>query len=385
MWANIAPFNSPCHDRKANQVTSPQVLITPFAATPQVDSESQFLARVSHEWRRAERSGRPSLLFLFSGFGTGAEEQARFIAALARTLRDTDVLGWFKSRETLGAICVELGTCDVAEARQAILKKIDECILHSYAFRGQPIQVAVHVLPPFSEHAVLERKDADAAENLWRAVFRRKKVVSIQSVLDTLGAFVLLLMLSPLLLVIAVCIRMTSKGPAIFCQTRVGARCQPFSIYKFRTMTQANDNGQHQNYVKQFIRGTAEQQLDDCGKPLYKLAKDSRVTPLGKILRRTSLDELPQLWNVLRGDMSLVGPRPILTYEVEHYSLWHRRRVFEAKPGLTGLWQVHGRSRCNFDEMIRLDLGHTKPQTLGLYLKVLLRTPGAVIRGSGAC
>jgi lipopolysaccharide/colanic/teichoic acid biosynthesis glycosyltransferase len=117
---------------------------------------------------------------------------------------------------------------------------------------------------------------------------------------------------------------------------------------------------------------------------IYKIVNDPRVTPIGRVLRRSSLDELPQFFNVLKGDMSLVGPRPPLPYEFERYSAWHRRRVLEVKPGLTGLWQVYGRSRTNFDEMVRLDLQYARQWSLWLDLKILLKTPVVVIFGTGA-
>src|SRR5438046_5256957 len=118
---------------------------------------------------------------------------------------------------------------------------------------------------------------------------------------------------------------------------------------------------------------------------VFKLTNDPRITPVGRILRKTSLDELPQLWNVLTGEMSLVGPRPPLPYELQHYAPWHRRRVLEAKPGITGLWQVTGRSRTTFAEMVRLDLRYARRRSLWTDLRILLRTPGAVVGGKGAC
>jgi lipopolysaccharide/colanic/teichoic acid biosynthesis glycosyltransferase len=118
---------------------------------------------------------------------------------------------------------------------------------------------------------------------------------------------------------------------------------------------------------------------------VFKLTNDPRITPIGGLLRRTSLDELPQFWNVLRGDMSLVGPRPPLDYEVQKYAPWHRRRVLEAKPGITGLWQVTGRSSTTFDEMVRLDLRYARKASIWTDIKILLATPRAVIMGRGAC
>src|SRR5262249_9841949 len=143
------------------------------------------------------------------------------------------------------------------------------------------------------------------------------------------------------------------------------------------------DEGLHHQFVSWFI--TASAHGADLGtNGLFKLSNDPRITPLGRFLRKTSLDELPQLWNVLIGEMSLVGPRPPLPYELEQYQPWHRRRILEAKPGVTGLWQVTGRSRTTVDEMVRLDLKYARKRSLWVDLKILLRTPAAVLGGKGA-
>jgi lipopolysaccharide/colanic/teichoic acid biosynthesis glycosyltransferase len=245
--------------------------------------------------------------------------------------------------------------------------------------------VTVHPLPPYTGAGALHGPDAEFAETLCKNMPRDSWVVdAIKRALDVAGSALLLFLLLPILLAIGAAIRLTSRGPAIFRQVRTGYGGRTFHLYKFRTMKVNTNDRLHLDYVKQFIHGNAEKHLDERGQPIYKLTRDPRVTPLGRFLRRTSLDELPQLWNVLRGDMTLVGPRPPLPYEVGCYDLWHRRRVFELKPGLTGLWQVRGRSRCSFDEMIRLDLQHGKPNSLGLYLRVLLETPRAVLGGGGA-
>jgi len=146
-----------------------------------------------------------------------------------------------------------------------------------------------------------------------------------------------------------------------------------------------NDAGIHREYVKRFIAGeAAPARVSHTQNVVYKIQDDPRVTGVGKFLRKTSLDELPQFINVLKGDMSLVGPRPAIPYELEGYQVWHRRRVLESKPGITGLWQVSGRSRLKFDDMVRLDLRYAKTWSLWLDIKILLRTPRAVLFGAGA-
>ena len=182
---------------------------------------------------------------------------------------------------------------------------------------------------------------------------------------------------------------MSSKGPVFFRQRRVGQYGKPFTFLKFRSMYVDNDPGVHQEYVTQLIAGHAERNPTNGngngdGPGIYKLTNDSRVTRVGAFLRRTSLDELPQVLNVLRGEMSLVGPRPALPYEVAAYQTWHRRRVLEVKPGITGLWQVSGRCRVKFDEAVRLDIRYAKNWSPWLDIKILLRTPRAVWSGEGA-
>ena len=140
----------------------------------------------------------------------------------------------------------------------------------------------------------------------------------------------------------------------------------------------------HKEYVRNFIAGRAESNAQDGRRPIYKITNDPRVTWIGRFMRRTSLDELPQFWNVLIGEMSLVGPRPPILYELEAYDVWHRRRLLEAKPGITGLWQVHGRSKTTFDDMVRLDLRYCKTWSPLTDLKILLQTPRAVFSGDGA-
>jgi lipopolysaccharide/colanic/teichoic acid biosynthesis glycosyltransferase len=188
-----------------------------------------------------------------------------------------------------------------------------------------------------------------------------------------------------LLAIIALTIKLTSKGPAIFRQERLGQFGARFSCLKFRTMYVNSDSKIHQEYVRRFINGQADGGSKESGKAtVYKIKNDSRVTAIGKLLRKTSLDELPQFWNVLIGEMSLVGPRPCLSYEFESYDIWHRRRVLEVKPGVTGLWQVSGRSRTCFDDMVRLDLRYSQSWSIWLDVKILLGTPRAVLSGDGA-
>ena len=215
---------------------------------------------------------------------------------------------------------------------------------------------------------------------------KKKKVpLMVKRAMDVVGSTAALLVFSPLFLVLALIIRLTSKGPVFFRQERIGQYGVPFVFLKFRSMHIANDAEIHREFVQNFIAGKSESSATGSNpKVVYKITNDPRVTWIGKLMRRTSLDELPQFWNVLRGEMSLVGPRPPVQYEFDVYDIWHRRRSLEAKPGITGLWQVHGRSRTTFDEMVRLDLQYSRTWTPMLDIKILLDTPRAVLMGDGA-
>ena len=213
-----------------------------------------------------------------------------------------------------------------------------------------------------------------------------RSLLRIKQIMDTIGSALMLAFFSPLLLVIAMAVKASSKGPVFFRQQRVGRYGKNFTFLKFRSMRVDNDQRIHRDYVTTLIAGgTQPSSSNQSTNGIYKLTNDGRVTRIGKVLRRTSLDELPQLVNVLKGDMSLVGPRPAIPYELAAYQTWHRRRVLEVKPGITGLWQVTGRSRVKFDDMVRLDLRYATSWSPWLDLKILMRTPGAVISGSGAC
>jgi lipopolysaccharide/colanic/teichoic acid biosynthesis glycosyltransferase len=206
----------------------------------------------------------------------------------------------------------------------------------------------------------------------------------MKRLMDVVGSILAIIAFSPALAAIALAIKLTSKGPVLFKQRRVGQHGKSFVFLKFRSMVVNNDASAHKEYVTKLIGGRAERKPAEGTQGLYKMTNDPRVTKIGAFLRRTSLDELPQFFNVLTGEMSLVGPRPAIAYEVEAYETWHRNRVLEAKPGITGLWQVHGRSRVQFDDMVRLDLRYAKSWSPWMDVKILLRTPGAMF-GEGAC
>jgi lipopolysaccharide/colanic/teichoic acid biosynthesis glycosyltransferase len=197
---------------------------------------------------------------------------------------------------------------------------------------------------------------------------------------DLAVAGVLTALTAPLMALIALAIRLDSPGPAIYRQERVGENGRPFTILKFRSMRASADPSVHQAYVTRLIQENLSVAEVDGG--TLKLENDSRITRVGRWIRATSLDELPQFWNVLRGEMSLVGPRPPIPYEVAVYQPWHLGRL-AAPPGLTGLWQITARNQVSFDEMVRMDLDYIERQSLGLDISILLRTPLQALVGRG--
>jgi exopolysaccharide biosynthesis polyprenyl glycosylphosphotransferase len=202
--------------------------------------------------------------------------------------------------------------------------------------------------------------------------------------MDLLLAMLLLVPLSPLMLLIALLIKLDSRGPALYLQERVGKHGRPFRMYKYRSMRVGADEGVHRAYATLLIRENLRpEELGQHGQRSLKMQNDPRITRVGAFLRRTSLDELPQLLNVVRGEMALVGPRPPMPYEVAVYQDWHRRRL-EVTPGITGLWQVSGRNRVSFEQMVRMDLHYIEHQSLLLDLHILFQTPLAMLTGSGA-
>jgi lipopolysaccharide/colanic/teichoic acid biosynthesis glycosyltransferase len=230
---------------------------------------------------------------------------------------------------------------------------------------------------------------ATTKENQWLYALNKRT-------LDILLSAILLMVFAPVMAAIAVLIRLDSPGPVIFVQDRVGARRRTrdgqvvwephtFRFYKFRSMYHNSDQSLHRNFFEAFVKKDKARMnsLKGDNSNVLKLVKDPRITRIGGFLRKTSLDELPQLWNVLVGDMSLVGPRPSIPYEVEMYEPWHHRRL-HTKPGITGLWQVTARSSAEFDDTVKMDIWYVEHQSLWLDLKILISTPLVVFFGKGA-
>jgi lipopolysaccharide/colanic/teichoic acid biosynthesis glycosyltransferase len=351
-----------------------------------------FRRMIALERKRSERSRKPFMLLLLDmGDALPSEKTGRILgkilSALSLTTRDTDVTGWYSNNCVVGVMFTEITTEDGSAIPGTIIARVTETLRRNLALEQfNRVSLSFHVFPEDWNHDgdqgprnptlypdLSEREDAKKASHVMKRM------------MDMLGSALALLIFSPVFLLIACAIKATSKGPVFFRQRRIGEHGNPFVFLKFRSMYVNNDAAVHKEYVQRLIAGKADKQPSNGnGHGVYKLTKDSRITRVGGFLRKTSLDELPQFLNVLKGEMSLVGPRPPVPYEVEAYDIWHRRRLLEAKPGITGLWQVSGRSRVTFDDMVRLDLHYARTWSPWMDIKILWRTPGAVVLGEGA-
>jgi exopolysaccharide biosynthesis polyprenyl glycosylphosphotransferase len=349
---------------------------------------------IAVERKRTERSTKPFLLMLLETGDYQAGEKngkvlASVISALLASTRETDVIGWYKNQVSVGVMFSQLVIFDQKSILTTMLARVGGILRENLTFEQfNQVSISFHFFPDKWDHDQPERP---SNPTLYPDLRKPGKVTAMypvaKRVMDVAGSALMLLLLSPALLIIALAIKASSKGPIFFRQQRVGQFGKPFTFLKFRSMYVDNDATVHREYVTQLIAGQAQRHASNGngdGIGVYKLTNDVRITRVGAFLRRTSLDELPQFLNVLTGEMSLVGPRPAIPYEVAAYQTWHRRRVLEVKPGITGLWQVNGRGRVKFDEMVRLDLRYAKNWSPWLDLKILLRTPRAVLIGEGA-
>ena len=348
--------------------------------------EHHFLRMLCLERKRTERSGNAFMLMLLSGprvFQSAEGERAirQIVNAVSLATRETDSIGWYEYGSTVAVLFPEIGQ---PENTSLIIGKVTSALQNALRLEQfDALNIVFRIFPNQEVEPDDEDIDLifypDASE---RHDSRRGERI-LKRGIDIIGGLVILTALWPVLLVIALLIRTTSKGPILFRQRRVGLHGSSFTFLKFRSMYTNNDPRIHQEYVSKLIQGKADQaKTGQTG--VFKLTNDPRITPLGRFLRKSSLDELPQLLNVLSGEMSLVGPRPPVPYEFEQYNIWHRRRVVEVKPGITGLWQVMGRSKTTFDDMVRLDLKYAKLWSIWLDLKIILQTPMAVFTGEGA-
>lgn len=357
----------------------------------EVLSENAFKRLIAVERKRSERSKEPFLLMLVEvGQQPDSRDSQRVLDRMMQVLlgssRETDLVGWYRERATLGVMFTGLMVTDKSLILTTILTRVSAMLRDELTFdQFNQVSLSFHFFPDeWDTSSSSGPTNTVLYPDIMNPAKRKRSLLVVKRGLDLLISGVALLLLSPLFLAIAIAIKLTSKGPVLFRQQRVGQYGKLFQVLKFRSMYADTDHGVHKDYVMKLIKNQADRKKDGSGQGVYKLTNDNRITQIGKILRRTSLDELPQFMNVFRGEMSLVGPRPAIPYELAAYQIWHRRRILEAKPGITGLWQVKGRSVVKFDDMVRMDLRYATTWSLWLDLKILLMTPLAVIRGAGA-
>jgi len=294
----------------------------------------------------------------FNGSSTMIDD---FVDILSSRIRISDDIGWFDSRR----IAVLLPETEFKDAQ-----RLAHYICSIIAVSTPPPPCTVYLYPS------LKWIDGDSytepscpQENVHEKIALGHRLPVWKRTIDIFGSLVGLIVLSPVLLLIALFIKVVSAGPVFFKQDRIGRSGKVFMFLKFRSMKVNNDITVHRKYLKDLINGDS-----DSEKAMTKLDNNSCYIPFGKILRKTCLDELPQLINVLRGEMSLVGPRPCIPYEAEEYLRWHSRR-FDITPGMTGLWQVSGKNKTTFKEMIRLDIKYSVERSFMLDTTILLKTP----------
>jgi exopolysaccharide biosynthesis polyprenyl glycosylphosphotransferase len=283
-------------------------------------------------------------------------------------------------------IFTEIGAAEGKSIATALLTKVTNALCGTLGIEHiNEIRLSFHVFPEYSkEDGPGGPPDSSLYPDLEK--FKRNRTSRlIKRAMDIAGSLLALMVLSPVLVVVALAIKLSSPGPIFFRQQRMGQHGTKFTFLKFRSMYVNEDHTIHKEYVKSLISGVNGSKNGNGNQThVFKLTNDPRITAIGRILRRTSLDEVPQFLNVLGGQMSLVGPRPPIPYEFESYDVWHVQRLLAVKPGITGLWQVEGRSRVAFDDMVRLDLKYASSWSLWLDLKILLKTPLAVFSGEGA-
>jgi len=350
-------------------------------------TQDMFQRFLCWERKRAERSGKCVLLMLLSAENLFVTKQsnkvlASIVSALSSPTRETDILGWYERNAVLGIIFTELHQSDRDRLQNLMNAEVSARLrVNLNQEQADQIRISFHSFPEDGDKTngsplIDETIYPDLREPNLATRFSRLA----KRALDVVISLIAITLFSPLFILISVAVKLTSKGPILFTQERVGRYGRRFSFLKFRSMKCGSDSHIHQEYVKQFIAGTIAKEQGVT----YKITQDPRLTRIGGFLRKSSLDELPQLINVLKGEMSLVGPRPAIPYEIDFYQMWHRTRFLEVKPGITGLWQVTGRSKTTFDDMVRLDLRYVKQWSFWLDIKILLHTPQAVFSGEGA-
>ncbi|KMQ50698.1 undecaprenyl-phosphate glucose phosphotransferase [Chitinispirillum alkaliphilum] len=359
--------------------------------------ERSFRRNLTKERMRAERTLRPFLLVFIhlngnffssrgvNGPGARRSELLQLVSAVCQLTRDIDVRGWYESGRIIGVVCPEISS----GGKECVLNKLRRKVDELFGSGGD-----VRITVSGSDFPKRGKKDGESGERKeWDSPLyfypvqnslSREIYLLGKRVIDIAGSLAALIFFSPFFLLIALFIKLGSDGPVFFVQKRVGHGGKLFNFYKFRSMYIGADDSIHREYVSKLIGGEGQNSSEHAEDGVYKITKDPRVTPVGRLLRKSSLDELPQFINVLLGDMSLVGPRPAIPYEFEQYEPWHRARIMEQKPGITGLWQVEGRSHTTFDEMVRMDLRYCRSFSLWVDMWLIVKTPFALLSAKGA-
>ena len=371
---------------------------TPTDHAADIHAPAAFAAILRRERAGVDRNGHPMALVLFDVVSASSDVAQLLIDAIKKRIRTTDEVGWFdRGRVGIllpftadhGARRVATDVCRQVANRHAPPPFQVYCYPDDWTAddQGDPGQDGVAGRPDQPGASRLPAPHAVAREGLTGAMHTARlqhiparslepllarRLPAWKRAMDIIGAILGLASCAPLMLAVAAAIKLSSPGPVLFGQKRSGRGGVPFTIYKFRTMVREAES------LKIHLLSR-----NDLAGPAFKLARDPRTTSLGRWLRRTSMDELPQLWNVLKGDMSLVGPRPLPCEETDLCDRWHRRRL-EVTPGLTGIWQVSGRCAVGFEQWMRMDLQYARTHTFRHDLKILLATIPAVVSGRGA-
>lgn len=354
--------------------------------------EDYFNELLGIERKRTERSRKPFLLMLINieniqKTNKKNEIIKKIASVISSSTREIDLKGWYKHSSVIGVIFTEISNIETYGKNSIFHKIVNNLFNVIDLSQARKIGISVHFFP--DEHDRQKKNDSPDLKlypDLSKRDSSKKNSYFIKRTLDILISTLSLIIFAPFFPVISLLVKLSSKGPILFRQERVGLYGEKFIFLKFRTMYTNNNPDAHREFVKKMISEKNRNDTRNNGgqEDIYKIQNDSRITPLGWFLRKTSLDELPQLVNVIKGEMSLVGPRPPIPYETEEYDIWQKRRFLETKPGITGLWQVQGRSRIPFEDMVRLDLKYIKEWSLWSDVKILLKTPWAVLTCKGA-
>lgn len=342
--------------------------------------DSGFIEQLRFEKLRAQRSKSTLsiiLLTLDSEIGDESIDMNEILDIVREKTRSTDICG-FVNHKTIGVL--------LPDTDEGGAKEIRDKLVHENKnpqFSSTISTYPDHIFESLAKNGCIHPNTFPFGLEKAKGTLGFKLL--LKRGIDIAGSIIGILIFMPVMLGTALAIKLTSPGPVIFRQARLGKQGVPFTFYKFRSMHVNMDDQIHREYIRDFINGDrAKANQGDGDKPFFKIKSDPRITKFGRFIRKTSIDELPQFFNVLKGDMSLVGPRPPLAYEAEKYQAWHLRRILEMKPGITGLWQIQGRSQTEWDDAVRLDIRYIRSWSLLLDFKILLRTVKVVLKCGGA-